>query len=60
MKYYSDDITWCDNRKCTVTDCQMNQVHRRKNSLKPYYSCSHFEGTQYCIKTQKEKERERK
>lgn len=28
MKYYSDDITWCDNRKCTCMKCELNVKHR--------------------------------
>lgn len=60
MKYYSDDITWCDNRKCTCMKCELNVKHRRSELGKYNYSVAHFEGTQYCAKMQREKERERK
>lgn len=53
---YSDDVTWCDNCKCPYEKCERNPKNRRPLLGKAEYSVSHFEGTEYCIKT-KQKER---
>lgn len=53
MSYYSDDITWCDNRKCPVLECSRNLKNRRVHLGKDLYSTSSFEGTVYCIKKTK-------
>ena len=54
-KGYSDDITWCSNRRCKRMKCYRNSKHIRKD-ISPYkpLSFANFEGTQYCLK---EKER---
>lgn len=50
-KGYSDDITWCSNRKCTRTKCKRNPMHIRKDApLTKMFSFADFKGTKYCIK----------
>lgn len=57
-EYYTDDITWCSNRRCKCMKCYRNSKHIRKD-IPPYKPLSfvNFEGTQYCLK---EKERDAK
>ena len=48
-EYYSQDITFCSNRKCQNLKCERNACHIRWD-LKPYHSFADFENTQYCPK----------
>lgn len=47
--YYSQDITFCSNRKCQRTKCIRHQCHINW-AIKPYHSFADFENTQYCPK----------
>ena len=49
MEYYSQDITFCSNRKCRNKKCERNACHINW-ALKPYHSFADFENTQYCLK----------
>lgn len=57
-EYYTDDITWCSNRRCKNKKCERNQERLRPTPYKAY-SFADLEGTAYCIKRTPE-ERERK
>ena len=48
-EYYSQDITFCSNKKCKNKKCKRNACHIRWD-LKPYHSFADFENTQYCQK----------
>lgn len=48
-KYYSQDITFCSNRKCVRESCARHQCHVRWD-LKQYQSFADFDGTKYCPK----------
>lgn len=52
-EYYSDDITWCDNKKCNITRCQRNPKNIRP-SFKPF-SFASLENTEFCLKNRKER-----
>lgn len=52
-EYYSDDITWCSNRRCGNKKCERNPK-RIRPSFKEY-SFADLEGTAYC-KKKKEKD----
>lgn len=48
-EYKSLDITFCSNRRCQNKTCERNQCHVIL-SIKPHYSVSDFENTEYCPK----------
>lgn len=50
-EYYTDDITWCSNRKCNKK-CERNPKRIRWTPCKEY-SFADLENTEYCIKKQK-------
>ena len=53
-RYYSDDITWCSKRECTVTECERNQKNIRKNApFYKYFSVANLEKTNFCKKEKK-------
>lgn len=49
-EYYTDDITWCSNRKCNKK-CERNPKRIRWTPCKEY-SFADLENTKYCIKTE--------
>lgn len=53
--YYSEDITFCTNRKCERKGCMRHWDNYR--GYKPYISVSDFTGTVYCPKEKKENDR---
>ena len=52
--YYSEDITFCANRKCSKESCMRHLENYR--GIKPYISVSDFTGTVYCPKENKQNE----
>ena len=48
-EYYSQDITFCSNRKCENKKCERNRCHINW-AIKPYHSFADFENTEYCPK----------
>ena len=49
-EYYSDDITWCSNRKCE-RKCRRNpKLIRILSPMTKLYSFADLEGTSYCEK----------
>ena len=48
-EYYSQDITFCSNRKCNRKKCKRHYTNANW-SVKPYHSFADFENTQYCPK----------
>lgn len=53
MNYYTDDITWCSNKKCTRMTCERNPKNIRPSVIQKEYSFADLEGTIYCSKTKK-------
>lgn len=49
-EYYTDDITWCSNRRCNNKKCERNPKRIRFTPFKEY-SFSDLDGTAYCVKT---------
>jgi len=45
--FIHDDITWCSEKKCPVTDCMRNQANKI-NKTGPY-SCADLKGTSMCM-----------
>ena len=45
--YYSQDITFCSNKKCKRESCMRHQCHIRWD-LKFFQSIADFEGTKHC------------
>ena len=53
--WLSDNITFCDNRKCTLTSCIRNSKNIKHPEIP--HSYAKFEGDPvYCKKVKKEKE----
>ena len=48
-EYYTDDITWCSNRRCNNKKCERNPKRIRFNPFKEY-SFAELENTAYCPK----------
>lgn len=48
-KYFSQDITFCSNRKCQRKGCKRHHLNADW-SVKPYHSFADFTNTQYCPK----------
>lgn len=48
-KYFSQDITFCSNRKCKRRGCKRHHFNADW-SVKKYHSFSDFTNTQYCPK----------
>ena len=48
-EYYSDDITWCSNRRCGNKKCERNPTRIKPTAFKAY-SFADLEGTAYCKK----------
>jgi hypothetical protein len=46
-EYYSDDITWCSNRRCKNTKCERNPKKLKPTPFKGY-SFADLEGSDYC------------
>ena len=44
----SNDITYCENKKCRYRKCYRHWNNRLKGM--PYYSVAELEGTEYCEK----------
>ena len=51
-EYYTDDITWCSNRRCNNKKCERNPKNIRFTPFKEY-SVSDLENTAYCVKTKR-------
>ena len=49
---FTQDITFCSNRKCENEKCKRNSCHIDW-SVKPYQSFANFENTQYCQKNRR-------
>ena len=59
-KYLNDDRTFCANRRCSNTKCDINPIHRINKGLS-YYSVAAYENSKFCPKNPKHKEwKERK
>lgn len=54
-QYFSQDITFCTNSRCTNKSCFRNQCHIRWD-VKRYHSFSDFDGTKNCPKAMRVKE----
>lgn len=54
--YYSQDITFCSDRKCRRRGCQRHHSHANW-SVKPCHSFADFKNTNYCPKNVKKKEK---
>ena len=52
-RYYSQDITFCSNKKCELMTCIRHDCHIRWD-IKPYQSFANFENTKYCLKKKRE------
>lgn len=50
VDYYTDDITWCSNRRCNKK-CERNPKRIRMTPCKEY-SFADLENTAYCAKTE--------
>ena len=55
MEYYSQDITFCSNGRCTRKTCERHKSNVNW-AAKPYHSFADFDGTQYCPKAKKSSE----
>lgn len=51
-RYYSQDITFCTNEKCTRKLCERHPCHIRWD-IKPFQSFADFENTDYCPEKKK-------
>lgn len=51
-EYYTDDITWCRNRRCNNKKCERNPKRIRWTPCKEY-SFADLDGTDYCEKTKR-------
>ncbi len=49
LDYYTEDIMWCENRECDVTDCFRNPKHIRPFTFRPL-SFASLENTEFCKK----------
>lgn len=56
-EYYTDDITWCSNRRCNSKRCERNPKRIRPNPIKEY-SFADLENTAYCIKANSQSQKE--
>ena len=55
----SQDITFCDNKKCKRKSCERHRSRVNWAVGRPYRSFADLENTRYCPKYYIEKERER-
>ena len=59
-EYYTDDITWCSNRRCSNRRCNNKKCERNPKRIRfnPFkeYSFADLEGTAYCIKRTPQKQ----
>ena len=54
-EYYSDDITYCDNRRCNLKSCERHPRRIRLAPVTKTFSFAHLEGTEFCIKEERKK-----
>lgn len=53
-EYWSEDITFCTNKKCTLTRCMRNPKNIRHHDIP--HSFADLDGIEnYCLKVNKEK-----
>lgn len=52
--YRNDDMTFCANRSCPISSCDLNPMHRTNQSLANLVAA--YENSKFCPKNPKNKE----